>query len=284
MSIIKEFIPDNYSKLSERQKKFISINLANALFESLHLKPIKIKFADIISDDGKFIAGHFSPDPLKITINKRLISGEYIQYLSDTGIDKHVAYPYFLVSSIAHECYHHYQYTLENKLINGEEIDKKVIGVTYLNFVCGNDKLFTKCNKKLGIYIPTDISDDEISAFSPIEISAKDFAYKIVEKLASYDYSKNSSQYEYFYFTQVFQNISKKLNKKNNLVTESINHSLQNAIVLLNYLKEHPMLDNPYSKINIVELEKHVTKESEKWKEREIRETNFYHNSVAKKL
>ena len=91
-------------------------------------------------------------------LNEQFIKGIGIDFLNIIDMDYDVANSYFLVNTIAHECYHYFQYTLENMLIKGDSINDSLKSVAYLYFICLNDQIFTSYNQKFGIYNDIDIS------------------------------------------------------------------------------------------------------------------------------
>ena len=62
--------------------------------------------------------------PCIIINNHFLDNNEAKKHLND-GLNINSFLPYLLVFTIAHECYHYYQYCLINKLANGEPLSEE---------------------------------------------------------------------------------------------------------------------------------------------------------------
>lgn len=282
MDILKMFLPNYYSGMNQEDKQLYITFLVNDLCEKLKIDNIPVVFENLTNDQGLTIGGKFIYNPLCIVINEKFINGEEIEYLKQTGIDYNVAVPYFLVTTIAHECYHYFQFTLEKRLITGEELKRDLKKSAYLYFVCLHDKLFSSFNKKLGIDSLSKISDEDIYLYSPAELNANGFAYQIADTLGKFDTEKNYSQYRNFHTENYFKQIKRNVINGGNLISKSIEHSLQAALDFLNYKNKISGLKTNYLGIDVDELLIEVFDASATWREKEKKEIDVY-NKITKK-
>lgn len=281
MNTLKQFLPDTYFKLSQEEKENTIKSLVNDICKKLKISSIPVMFCDLENDGQYTIGGKFSYNPLQIIINKKFVTGEEIEYLTQTRMDYEIAVSYFLVNAISHECYHYFQFDLVQKLVKGEAIlNDEFKQSAYLYFVCLNDKIFASFNKKFNIYTPSDINDRDIYDYSPVELSAEAFAYQITDILGKHDFKQNYNQYKDFYSTTYFFSVQRNIKNGGHLISKSINHSLQTALDFLDYKNKISGLKTNYLGIDLLELEKNVIIASKKWKEKEKKEAEIYYKTI----
>lgn len=283
MNVLKSFIPENFATLTKEEKENAISNLVDNLCTKLGIKSLPVVYENLTNDVGNTIGGKFIFDPLQIIINKNFITDEKLEYLTLTKMDYDVAVSYLLVSTIAHECYHYFQFALEQKLINGENLSSELKELAYLYFVCLHDVLFSNFNKKAGIYTPCDLEDRYIYSYSPVELSADAFAYQIVELLGKYDTFENYNQYLNFHSLTYFNSIQRNIENGGNLTIKSIAHSLQSALDFLNYKNKTSGLKANYLELDTEDLQKNVIKASKKWIEKENKEIEVYTKIIKKR-
>lgn len=284
MSVFENFIPTTYNSLTIADKKQAIIDCFHFIFDSLQLEYIPIYFDDIEEKKDVLTAGrHMQSNQTKsscfISINK--------YFLDEPNNSKNVFHnyiykPYFLLHTIAHESFHHHQYTLVNKLLNDEPLSLEDKNNAYLYFVCLYHKLFSTLNESLHFSSECPLKNEDLYRYSPIEIQANNYGDSITDILINFDDINNFNYYKNTYMTQKINDMS--YNKKNggNLIVSSIEYQLQLSLDFLNYKNNTSGLKAKYLGIDTIELEKAVKTTIAKWKKAQNRQ-NFILDKIFKK-
>ena len=273
MELLEKFAPKNYNALSKEERIVAIKQLANHFFKKFNLEPIGVTF-DTLSED-RTVGGIFMKGaPTFICINSFFVDYTFAEnkFRSDLNLD--VFLPYFLVATIAHECYHYYQYELVNDLVQEEELTPKQKDKAYLYFISLYEKLFSAICEEKGIMPEDDLTKKEIYTLSPAEVSANEFASGITMDLAKYDELSNYLYYAY-YISLMDADIRRDVEE------EVIMHDLNVALTLLKYKTQTVVSKGNYLDIDPDELEKSILKQIAKRKETKAKKGNL---SGAEKL
>lgn len=263
MDLLKKFSPKNYKSLSIEERIIAIKQLANHFFKKLNLKPIGITF-DTISDE-KTVGGIFMKGvPTFICLNSFFLDYSFAENKFRKDLDLDVFLPYFLVASIAHECYHYYQYELVNNLVAEKELTPKQKDKAYLYFISLYEKLFAAICEEKGILPEDDLTPKEIYALSPSEISANEFASGIVTDLATFDELHNYLYYSY-YIGLMDSDV------RTDVEEDVIMHDLNVALTLLKHKNQTAVSRGNYLGIDPNELEESILRQVKKRKELKVK-------------
>lgn len=273
MELLEKFAPKNYNALS-REERIEAINqLAKYFFRKLNLEPVIVTF-DTLSEE-KTVGGIFMKGvPAFICLNSFFVDYSFAENKFRSDLNLEVFLPYFLVATIAHECYHYYQYELVNDLVQEEELTPKQKDKAYLYFISLYEKLFSAICEEKGILPEDDLTKKEIYTLSPAEVSANEFASDVVTSLAAVDELSN-----YLYYTYYISLMDADVRK--DIEEEVIMHDLNVALTLLKYKTQTAVSKGNYLGIDPDELEKSILKQIDKRKETKSKKGNL---SGAEKL
>lgn len=278
MNILNKFTPEVFNTLSTEEKKIIIITLSHILMHNLKLESIPIVFGDA-SKDNKIIAGkHMHGSPF-ILINNFFLEDK--EYQSNT-INYDIYKPYYLVHTIAHECFHHYQYIETQKLINNHELSQQDKDYAYLYFVCLYSDLFSSLNDKLHFSSLPEMDKNDLYLYSPIEIEANSYGNKLVDSLSQFDNIESFEYYHQFQIGEQFNFINHNRLNGGNLTIKSIDYNLQLAVDFINYKNKENGIKHKYLGIDINELQESVNRAKKKWIKQEKIQTEFL-NKIFKK-
>lgn len=244
---LKYFTPNEYNNLTIEEKREIIEELANDIFEELDIEPIPVYFNDI--DREKTSWGMFLKAPPCILINNYFLNNnEAKKHLSD-AIDVDAFLPYFLVYTIAHECYHYHQFCLINRFADGENLSEKEKELASLYFISLYEKIFYAYCLEKGLIEEGELSRDQVYNFSPAETSANSFADKYIEKLEKVD--NNPNNYIYYNYNMILNEASKGPNMRDKV----IQHNLDVALTFLKYKNMSNGKKNGFLGIDVEKLE-----------------------------
>jgi len=277
MLYLDKFMPDIYNNLTKEEKVDLINDFANEIFEELNIEPIGIIVDGIPNNEKKL--GQFVNFPAYILVNDLFINPEKAATLFKSNSTANDFIPYFLVNTIAHECYHYYQYCIVKKLINNELTSQKEKEEAYLYFIGIYEKIFASFCKKKDIAIEDNLTEDIIYRFSPVEISANDFAYSIVEL-----YKNIPNVNKDVFLTVLLNSGTLSSDIEGNSVEEFkrdqvIEHCLNVALAFLNYKNKNSGLKAKYLDIDETELESSI-----KSKLKSYNQTNQGLERLLKKL
>ena len=269
MNVINKFIPENYKQLTNEERELAIKEFIDDLCKKLKIEPIEVIFRNMTDENGLEYGGKFIHNPTCIAINEKFIETDNeIDFIKKQSSDYDVGIAYFLVHAMAHECYHYYQFCLEKKLIDGQELTEEEKTSAYLYFICLHTGLFATYNEKQLGYLPsTKISKEDAYLFAPIELGANSFASEIVEILGKDDNPENYEYYKNIILNTNFKMAFRNHNNGGHLTELSILYSLETVKTFLTYKNAISGTKEPYLGINLEELEEYIDKAIKKWKE-----------------
>lgn len=246
MKFLDKFIPEKFNNLSLENKIKATRGLAKEIFMELGLKPIPIFINSLESE--KTLGGIFiKTPPIYICINDLLFDKEYAKQTLNSDINLDIVLPYSIVSVIAHECYHYYQFELVNKLVQGESLNPNEKEKAYAYFISLYEKIFYSfCDKKM-ILPALPIDKETVYLFSPAEMDANKYSKCILDKLGEMD--NLSSNYKYYQSLNSMENDDLILKQK------VLQQDLNLAISFLNYKNRTSGLKEKYLNIDEDDLE-----------------------------
>ena len=259
MELLEKFAPKNYNKLDKYERIESIKQLANYFFKKLNLEPVIVTF-DTLSEE-KTVGGVFMKGvPAFICLNSFFVDYSFAENKFRSDLNLEVFLPYFLVATIAHECYHYYQYELVNDLVQEEELTPKQKDKAYLYFISLYEKLFSAICEEKGILPEDDLTKKEIYTLSPAEVSANEFASEITMDLAKFDDLSNYLYYAY-YISLMDADVRRDVEE------EVIMHDLKVALALLTHKTQTSVSKGTYLGIDTKELEESILKQIKKRKE-----------------
>lgn len=257
MHHLENFIPITYNKLTKEEKFQSVINLADEILESLSIPKIPILVVDKGCDFS--LCGNFVNYPPSIYINDFLVDSQKAKDAISDLIDHNTFLPYFLVCTLAHECYHYYQFCTINKLINNQLTSTEEKDIAYLYFISLYNKLFKDFCYKKNLSMEDNLSEDILYNYSVIERSADGFAEKILNLLSKKDI--NDANLEYFKkLNNIIENYKPKLENKSSeeLSIDVIKENLIYAMAFLEYKNFNSGLKEKYLGIDEKELKESI--------------------------
>ena len=258
MSVFENFIPSKFNSLSIEEKKDAIIDLAYYLFNSLKLEPIPILFDKKSKKDGSILSGKFFHERPSIFINEIFLNSSNLSNLFQNQIKDIPSYiPYHIIHTVAHECYHYYQFHLVKQLVAGAvPEDKRVIA--HLYFICLFSNLFSNYNDNFGLSEPSKLSDKELYLFTPTEIEANSFAYDINTIFNKLINDSSYEQYDKMRFDEKCNLLDYNISRGGHLTEQTILYNLRIALDFLNYKNKTSGLKTNYLGIDIEELQRSV--------------------------
>lgn len=276
---LSKFTPDVFNNLTSNEKKEAIKGLASDIFKKFDIKPIPVLFDNLDGDKTK--SGVFYKHPACIFINNFFIDEEAAKTALSDVIDHKKFLSYYLVNTIAHECYHYYQYCLINKLVNKEDLSQDDLDFAYLQFISLYGKTFRSFCKEKELLLETSFDEDTLYKFCPSELSADDFASKIVDQLSNLDSNKDNYDY-YAKVMDVMYYFSKPKDKKikfEDLKIMVIKYNLQVALCFLEYKNQTSGLKKKYLDIEEEDLKESIYRTIDK-----LEKQNAALNELLKKI
>ena len=266
MCNLEKFKPENYNKLTKAKKKEIIIELANEIFKNLGIAPIPVLFSSDVS--FKKTCGKFQNHPACIYINSFFLDNEVAKNYISKLIDVYKYIPYQLVTTIAHECYHYYQFCLINKMVKGEELTSEEKDMACLYFVSLYERLFNSFCKKKGISIKDRINEKDLYTYSPTEIAANNYALSFVSQLGNID---NKDNYNYYLVLSALESFTTPNNQEESdeKADAVFDHNLKTALIFLKHKNDNSGFKAKYLDIDEEELMERVLRAKEKLRSQE---------------
>lgn len=258
MNNLKDFIPEEFAKKNRREKMSSIRNLSKEIFENLNISEVPIIFNAQQKDIT--LSGKFITNPVCIYINDFFLDSTAAKETLSDLINHHSFLPYYLVHTLAHECFHYYQFCLINKLANNE-LEGKEKDLAYLYFISLYNKLFLKYCQNQGLNLNYNFNDDILYNYSFVESKSDEFAKKISELL-----SENEEQNTSFnYFNSVMRIMESSLPKIeeksfDEIQIEVLKQNLDVAYTFLKHKNSISGLKAKYLNIDEEELKESVEK------------------------
>ena len=265
---LEPYIPENFNKLSTKEKKRVIKQTANEFFKLFGVDPIAVYVQPESEDEEVRLCGKFIQYPACIYINSFFVDDDESEKLFSQLTEKDNFLPYYLLSSIAHECFHYYQYCQINKLVNDEPMTPAERETAYLYFISMYASIFHSYCVEKGLPVRDDLTDAYIYKYSPVEDTANEYARKITKQLARID--PDEKNYSYYRRLMGIANIGSYNNDFANEFDNKqtiIQYDLDVALTFLRYKNEHSGLKQPYLNINCDELERTIKEYMRKQKQ-----------------
>ena len=276
MKFFKKFVPSVFNSLTAEEKKEIIIKWSNYLMDNLETERIPVMFDSELEKDGQKVAGKHILAPCFIGLNDLFLKDiNEIKENFDGAIDYEIYIPYYLLHTIAHECFHHYQYTLTQKLINDVPLSNQDKDQAYLYFICLYSDLFMSLNDKIHFSKLPEANRMDLYLYSPIEIQANLYGNKITDILGKIDDEKNYMYYQNIQFDEQLKFMKYNKLQGGNLTIKSIEYRLQLALDFLEYKNKTNGVKVKYLGIDQKELEESVKRTITTWKKKEIVQNKF---------
>jgi len=285
MHFFKKFMPDVFNILTIEEKKNIIDELTTYLCNDFNLEPIPVVLDNKLDKQNNPILGQLLYEKPFISINEAFITGdvETQKNIFNSYINLHVFIPYYLMHTIAHECYHYHQYDTVKKLVSERLTDENDINEASLNFVCLYSELLISLNSKINFSnreCPLSLND--LYRYSPCEVQAEAYASKITDILGKIDYKE---YYKYYADLEVIDQLE--FNKHNidngsNLIVKTIEYNLQLALDFLSYKNKTSGVKTNYLGLDPFVLEKSVKRILQAWSKKEKSETDFVKKLLKK--
>lgn len=263
MEILKKFKPDYFNGLSIEEKKECAKKLAYYIMDTLKLERIPVTF-NMFEDEPVAYLGKLLRVPTFIFIHEILLTGNSSYYNGNAdSLNNDVLRTYLLVHTIAHECYHYYQFDLTKKLVNNpESLTKKEKENAYNFFISSFSKIFSKINEKDHFSNPTYISENDLYLFSYSEYRANKFANRYTTLLGINCDTRNNL--ELFHKKIInLEEAARKITEKTcgeKMYAKVTEHNLNLTLDYLNYKKKYNNLKGNYLGIDTNELKKYAEK------------------------
>lgn len=193
MNYLKDFVPESFDKKGKREKIISITNLSFEIFKQLNISEIPIIFN--AEQNNLTLSGKFITNPTCIYINNFFLDKDLSKAALSDLINLYSFLPYYLVHTLAHECFHYYQFCLINKLTN-DELEGEEKDIAYLYFISLYNKLFQSYCQNQGLNLNYDINDDILYHYSFVESKADKFAKKVTELLNEQE--EHDTNFNYF--------------------------------------------------------------------------------------